>query len=63
MDNLRLTEAGQKYDFHEVLEIWLSPMPHFNGAGPHRYDTGSKHCSYCLRPKNFDPKPFMEEVA
>lgn len=50
------TEAGKKYTFDEILDIWTAKTPHFNDAGPHRYDTGSQYCRYCLRPRMFDPK-------
>ena len=47
------TESDKRYTFEEVMEVWKTETPHFDGMGPHRYDDGSKYCAYCLRPKNF----------
>lgn len=47
------TSGDKKYSFDEVLEIWLTKTPHFEGSGPHRYDDKSEYCTYCLKPKNF----------
>lgn len=45
-------ELGKTED--EVLKMWNDDKPHFGGGMPHRYDAGSKECSYCLRPKDWE---------
>lgn len=53
------TSADKKYTFQQVLKVWMTDRPHFDGAGPHRYSEGDKYCLYCLKPKDFDPTEFM----
>jgi len=47
------TLEGKKYTIQEVVEIWQTETPHFEGSGPHRYEGNFPYCLYCLRPKNF----------
>jgi len=38
-----------------LIDCWNEPKPHFGGDGPHRYDSKSKICCYCGRPKGWKP--------
>lgn len=39
-----------------IIKLWNADNPHFNGDAGHRYVGKNKYCSYCNRPKNWEPR-------
>lgn len=50
----KLASINLEKSFNEVESMWNSTTPHFNGSGPHRYDSDQDFCVYCLRPKAWE---------